>query len=377
MRTHWNRRPLLVRGALAGFEFPIGEVFLKKMAFDSRWSSRIILEQGKYEPWEVQYGPFKYSHFDALPEKGWTLLVSDTDRCHKEVAALMDLFRFVPNWRLDDVQVSFAAPGGSAGPHVDEYDVFLVQGYGHRRWQIESKRARKKRPVRTDTDLAILTEFEPDKEWILGPGDLLYLPPRFPHWGIALDTCMTYSVGFRVPSEQELVFMCLEELAESVPAEARFQDRRRGPTSDPGRIDAPVLSWVCSTMESLLTDHPGWLERLFCRHMTMPKRHYFPEGFEIPVTRKSVIRSLEHGGAFERSAAAHLAYACFDDSTMLFALGLEYELPPHLIGFAQLITGTERLDLPALRPYLEEEEAIKVLAHLLTSGALYEPNTID
>ena len=377
MRVSWGKHPLVIRGALAGYEFPLAEEHLKEMASEPKWSSRIILEQGEYEPWAVHYGPFEGSDYDALPETGWTLLVSDTDRCNRQVASLMDSFRFVPNWRLDDVQVSLAAPGGSAGPHVDNYDVFLIQGAGHRRWQIESKRAHSERALRTDTDLAILAEFEPDEEWDLGPGDLLYLPPRFPHWGIALDTCMTYSIGFRAPGEKELAYLCLEELTQQVSAETSYEDKRTKPTLDPGLIDTEVLSWVRTTMESLLFASPERLERLFCSHVTTPKRLYFPEQVKQPLTREELIRLLKSGASFERSAAAHLAYARLDQGTVLFALGHEYEMAPHLTGFAQLLTGTAPLDIVALKPYFEEPEATTILSSLVTSGALYVPSTTD
>lgn len=190
LRDYWQRNPLLIRQAIPDFETPLSPDELAGLALEEEVESRIIAP-GEQGPWQLRQGPFKEEDFSTLPEREWTLLVQAVDQFVPEVAELVEPFKFLPSWRIDDVMISYAAPGGGVGPHYDNYDVFLLQGYGRRRWKI-GQRCTSESPLQDNPDIKILAEFEQTDEWVLEPGDMLYLPPQLAHDGIAEDECMTF-----------------------------------------------------------------------------------------------------------------------------------------------------------------------------------------
>jgi len=199
VRDYWQKKPCLLRNALPGFTSPISPEELAGLACEEDVHCRLVTETGAEPPWTLRYGPFEEQDFLELPESHYSLLVSECEKWLPELSGLMDLFRFIPDWRVDDLMISYAANRGSVGPHVDQYDVFLLQALGTRRWQYaESITADAE--VIAGLDLAILQKFEADQDVVLAPGDILYLPPGFAHHGVALDPCMTYSIGFRAPT---------------------------------------------------------------------------------------------------------------------------------------------------------------------------------
>ena len=212
LRDYWQKKPLLIRNAFPGFESPIQPEDLAGLACEEAALSRIVMHDRANDRWTLRHGPFAEDEFPGMPHQDWTLLVQDVDKWDADVAAVLQAFAFLPRWRIDDIMVSFAAPGGSVGAHVDQYDVFLLQAQGHRRWQID---AGSSPPLgfRNDVELKLLREFTPTHEWLLGPGDMLYLPPGVPHHGVAEDACLTFSVGMRAPSAAELLGDFVDTLA--------------------------------------------------------------------------------------------------------------------------------------------------------------------
>src|SRR5690606_24439702 len=172
---------------------------LAGLACEESALSRLILLDRATDAWWVRNGPFDDADFAALPQRDWTLLVQDVDKWDQDVAALLQSFDFLPRWRIDDIMVSYAVPGGSVGAHVDQYDVFLLQVGGRRRWRIDN-RTDPPLEFRADAELRLLQQFDPSHEWLLEPGDMLYLPPGVPHHGVAEDACLTFSVGMRAPA---------------------------------------------------------------------------------------------------------------------------------------------------------------------------------
>ena len=199
IREYWQKKPCLLRAALAEFESPVSPEELAGLACEEEVHSRLVRQGDGDRSWEVCYGPFDENDFRSLPQSHYTLLVSECEKWLPELTGLLDCFRFVPDWRIDDLMISYAAPQGSVGPHVDEYDVFLLQAQGTRRWGWAETRCDAPRLL-PDLELAILEEFVPDQEAVLQPGDMLYLPPGLAHHGIALESGMTYSIGFRAPT---------------------------------------------------------------------------------------------------------------------------------------------------------------------------------
>src|SRR5690606_2927331 len=190
----------------------------------------------------------------ALPPSHWTLLVQDVDKWDADVAALLGHFDFLPSWRVDDVMVSYAEDGGSVGAHVDQYDVFLIQGLGRRRWQISTD-AEAPMAFREDVELKLLREFKPTHDWLLEPGDMLYLPPGIAHHGVAEGECLTFSVGMRAPAVAELVTDFVGFLAERMPEELRYSDTGIAPAQAPGEIDDTALEKITQTLrDSLAVD---------------------------------------------------------------------------------------------------------------------------
>ena len=241
MRRHWQKKPLVVRQALPGFKPFLSRADLFGLAASEEVESRLIAQQPN--GWALKHGPFALRGLPPLKQPGWTLLVQSVDLHNADAHQLLQRFRFVPDARLDDLMISFATPGGGVGPHFDSYDVFLFQASGRRRWRIGKQ---KELALQPGVPLKILSNFQAEEEFVLEAGDMLYLPPRYAHDGVAeavagvdgkAGDCMTYSIGFRAPAKQELAAEMLHRLAEfhEVDAQEEPTDTRRAP-SEAGRL---------------------------------------------------------------------------------------------------------------------------------------------
>ena len=218
MRRHWQKKPLLVRGAMPGFKPILSRAELFALAQQEQVESRLVVQGAA--GWRMKQGPFPPRSLPALNKSAWSLLVQGVDLHHPGAHALLQQFRFIPDARLDDLMISYASTGGGVGPHFDSYDVFLLQASGQRRWRIG---AQKDFTLQEGVPLKILQHFEPTEEFVLHAGDMLYLPPRYAHDGVALEAldtdgksqaCMTYSIGFRAPGQGELAAALLQRLAD-------------------------------------------------------------------------------------------------------------------------------------------------------------------
>ncbi len=368
LRNYWQKKPLLIREALPGFASPLAPEELAGLALEEDVESRLILEKGGAYPWQLRHGPFEEEDFLNLPETHWTLLVQAVDRLLPEVEALRERFRFVPDWRIDDVMVSYAPEGGSVGAHVDRYDVFLLQGLGRRRWHIGAAPVEDERLV-PDLDVRILANFEPAKEYVLGPGDLLYLPPRIAHYGVALDDCMTFSVGFRAPSHEELLSGFFEHTLARLDPQVRFSDPGLTPPAHPGEICPEALDQVGAVIRQAASDEA--IDRWFGRFVTAPRRGTAPLPSEAPPSPDDLRKAIRNGGALRRAPGARLAFIRHDGGTAtLFADGETHPLPPGLAFAASLLTDRRTLPPEALRPHLDDEALAALLAELLHRGVL-------
>ena len=267
LRDYWQKRPLLIRQAFPGYEAPLTPEDLAGLACEDAALSRLVVHKRKTDDYALRTGPFAESVFPKLGKKDWTLLVQDMDKWDMDVRALLDRFRFLPAWRVDDVMISFATPGGSVGPHVDQYDVFLLQAQGQRHWQIDA-RADAPRAFRPDVDLKLLQHFSPSHEWTLAPGDMLYLPPGVPHHGEAVDACMTFSIGMRAPSQAELLVDLAEELAASLPEESRYGDPDLQEPADAFEIDDDAFKRVDQALAAWQDMDPAAKRDWFGRFIT-------------------------------------------------------------------------------------------------------------
>lgn len=370
LAEYWQKKPLLVRGALPGFKSPLSPDELAGLACEEDVTSRLLLERGGARPWELRYGPFDPSDFADLPATHWTLLVQEVDRLLPEVADFLDAFRFIPNWRIDDVQISYAPPEGNAGPHVDSYDVFLFQGMGRRRWQISCAPV----PEAADAfapnyDVRLLRDFHADEEWILEPGDLLYLPPRHPHYGVALNECMTWSVGFRAPTEAELISGFFAHASDSADLLARYSDPDLRALEQPGLISEEVLAEIRTIVRRAVANDRA-IDHWFGRFVTEPKRGQVALPHDEPYTPDEVEEALKEGARLRRTAVADFAYVTYGEQAVLFVGGNEYPLGLGLAFAGPLLTGTAPLTAETLAPHLGVSGFFDLLLDLLNAGHL-------
>lgn len=296
MRAHWQRKPLLIRQAIPGFAPLLTREELVQLATRDDVESRIVEQHPQAtdaaQSWVLRHGPFDAAARRgprALPPRrrpGWTLLVQGVDLHHEGVHALMQRFRFVPDVRLDDVMISWASEGGGVGPHYDSYDVFLLQAQGRRRWRIGRQKDLSLRP---DLPCKILQRFEPQHEWVLEPGDMLYLPPRWAHDGVAVDgECMTYSIGFRVPQRGALAAELVQRLAEEWDDDVLYRDAGQAAVTDPARIPPALLSFAQQGLARLVGD-PRALAVALGEVLTEPKPHVWFEPAAQPWQPAAVV----------------------------------------------------------------------------------------
>ncbi|MCC7487619.1 MAG: cupin domain-containing protein [Burkholderiales bacterium] len=265
MRRHWQKKPLLARGALPGVENLLRRETLFALAAREDLESRLVLRRGGR--WRVEHGPFSPRRLAPLRGGGWSLLVQGVDHVLPAAGRLLREFAFLPHARLDDVMVSFAPPGAGVGPHFDSYDVFLVQGAGRRRWRIGPCRPEDLLP---GAPLRILRDFRATAEWVLDPGDVLYLPPGCGHDGVALTDCITISIGFRAPTARELGARFLEYLEERLALDGMYRDPDLAPRRRPGLIDARMLRRMGRMLDGIRWRHAEVADFLG-RYLTEPK----------------------------------------------------------------------------------------------------------
>lgn len=368
LRDYWQKQPLLIRGAFPGFTAPLTPEDLALLACEEDAQARLILEQGGAYPWELRYGPFEPDDFEALPPSHWTLLVQEVDRHRPAVAALLDAFRFLPNWRLDDVMVSYAPQDGGVGAHIDNYDVFLLQGLGHRRWQINTTPVEEETLI-PDLDVSILEHFEADAEWILAPGDMLYLPPRIAHYGVAVDDCMTYSIGLRAPSHEDLLAGFLGDALDHLDPLLRYADPDLT-QHHPGEITADVRARIRAVLRKTVSDD-DLLDDWFGRFITEPKRDHYPALPATPYTPATLRAALTRGAVLRPHAVADFAYRTGAGGTAtLFICGEAYPLDAELAFAAPLLTGAAPLSAQAVAPPLENRPFLTLLLQLVNEGLL-------
>lgn len=291
MNRYWHKKPLLVRQAIPGFQPLVGRPALFELAAREDVESRLVTLQrtrGR-EHWRLQRGPFARRALPALKTPLWTLLVQGVDLHNDAVHALMNQFRFVPDARLDDLMISYASEGGGVGPHYDSYDVFLLQAQGRRRWRI----GRRYDPtLRDDVPVKILANFVPEEEFVLEPGDMLYLPHRYAHDGVAEGgECMTYSIGFRSPARNELAQELLQRLAdEAVEAgdDQRYRDPKQAAIDTPAAIPGALQDFAQQAVQDVLAD-PQALARVLGEYLTEPKSSVWFESGEAADVRAGVV----------------------------------------------------------------------------------------
>jgi 50S ribosomal protein L16 3-hydroxylase len=361
LRQHWQREPLLIRQALPDFEPPLDADDIAGLACDPLAESRLVTGTHDARNWSVRYGPFAETDFAGLQETGWTLLVQDVEEQYPPLRSLLDEFDFIPGWRLDDLMVSVAGPGGSVGPHVDQYDVFLLQASGRRRWQIAHSFEPELLP---DCDLQVLREFVPQQEWVLDAGDMLYLPAGVAHFGIALDEGMTWSIGMRAPSAADLFQALGEWLAGRRDQGGRYRDPDHAAITLAGEIGAPAIDQFRKLLETTLRDD-GDFSAFLGQFLSRYRLAHEPAPPEESLSTARLEAALAEGQRLRHNPWTRFAWVRQDDQALLFAAGASHRCDADLARrvcdrreLARLGTGAG-------------DEALRLLCRLYNEGHLY------
>jgi 50S ribosomal protein L16 3-hydroxylase len=364
LQDYWQQKPLLIRAPWHSWSNPVTPDELAGLACEPLVESRIITRRD--HAWELELGPVPEDRFANTGRDPWTLLVQSVDHHLPDVAALLDQFRFVPNWRVDDVMVSYAVDGGGVGAHFDHYDVFLVQGLGRRRWELGAL-CDDTTPLMPHDGLRLLADFEATQEWILEPGDILYVPPRVAHRGTAVgDDCMTYSIGFRAPSRAELIETWADDMAAELSDSDRYDDPHLVQQDNPGEISAQALTRLQAMIAETLNDRSRF-SRWFGQYNTAPKNPEIDWRPEQAADADDIRAWLAAGLPLIRNPASRFSFIRESaTSLMLFADGHCFACGEDAADFAQAICANAGLSVAADSP----PATLELIALLFNAGSL-------
>jgi 50S ribosomal protein L16 3-hydroxylase len=372
LTEYWQKKPLLIRNAFPDFKSPIDPDEVAGLALEEDVESRIIVEDGPNTKWELENGPFNEERFETLPDNNWTLLVQAIDQWVPEMADILQNFNFLPSWRLDDIMVSFAPKGGSVGPHYDQYDVFLLQAEGQRKWQLGPK-CTPDTELRSDSKLSILKTMHITDEWIVNPGDLLYIPPMYSHNGVAENDCMTFSIGFRAPNKAA-VLQGMSDLA-SIPLSEfdRYSDPKQSDASTaPALIDDESMQRVLDIVKSKLSNET-LARRWLAETMTETKYEDLHEELEEPLEWDEITPLMTNQHRLTQNETTRWAYFLDNETLHLFVNGIEYcydnEISAKML--IEKLANNRHTKVSDLIDLITKEPNQDILLSLINSNYLY------
>ncbi len=365
LRDTWQQKPLLIRNPWVDWENPLEPDELAGLACEPEVESRLVI--GAQGSWAVEHGPLAEARFATLGQEPSTLLVQAVDHHVPEVAALIAPFRFIPNWRIDDVMVSYATDGGGVGPHFDQYDVFLIQGHGRRRWRV-GQHCDADSPLLPHEDLRLLAEFEATDEWLLEPGDILYVPPGIAHDGVAVgDDCMTYSIGFRAPSRSELIADFADELVAELEDDDRYTDAGLTKQSNPGEISAGALDALHAMINEKLADRHSFA-RWFGVYNSTPKYPEIDWRPEELISIEDVREYLADGAKLARNPASRFSFIGNGAELLLFVDGGCVECHDKTAAFAQQLCAEDVINVAG--EFAGTEAVQTLIVQLINQGSI-------
>ena len=345
------------------------------MSLEEEVESRIIMENGPDSPWQLISGPFQEDTFGKLPADKWTLLIQGVDQWVPEAADLLQDFNFIPNWRLDDLMISFATDGGSVGPHYDQYDVFLLQAEGQREWRI-GQMCSEQDDFLKETQLRILSQFEESDRWLLEPGDMLYLPPRLAHYGISQGNCQTYSIGFRAPSQSELMHSLVDQIDASSNEDQRYGDPGLALQENPGEISSAALQQVRDFMTQALAD-PVLLSDAIGKLMTeakYPQENNDDQGSDKGSALNYLASDLTHDLQYtdiQRELHSRFAFNITDNKASFYAAGKVFPIPDTCLDLAKYLTQQRQYDGNTLKTFCKNSDNQQLLLSLWQDGHFF------
>lgn len=363
LSQYWQKKPLVIRNALPDFVSPLSPDELAGLALEEDVESRIVCETPQKKPaWHLRKGPFTEKDFSTLPPTHWTLLVQGVDRLIPEVYALLNHFDFLPQWRIDDIMISFAALHGSVGPHYDNYDVFLYQAQGAREWRLTTRECTKSNYLK-DLELRIMERFDVEEKILLEEGDMLYLPPHVGHYGISLsEQCMTYSFGYRSYQGQELWDSLGDYLSEKGLFTNLYQDPNWSHLKNTSEITEPAWQSAQNLLQQLINDKhimKSWFG-CFATRLDQQAEHQLPMPLEEEeLTDMSLfIRELKTGLDLIRDASCRFAYQREEEQNkqQFYINGCEWNVDGVSAELLHELANHRTLDPTRIAPYLSNEQ---------------------
>ncbi|MDE0954879.1 MAG: cupin domain-containing protein [Pseudomonadales bacterium] len=368
LADYWQQKPVCIRKGIAFQEALIAVDELAGLALEPEVESRLIENRGDLKDWQVIHGPLTEDDFNKERDFPWTLLVQGVDCFVPEVHDFLAKFRFLPSWRVDDLMISYATKGAGVGAHYDRYDVFLIQGEGQRQWQI-GQTCNENSALMAHDHLSLLADFELSEEFILNPGDMLYIPPLLAHKGVAMsDVCVTYSVGFRSPSHGDVLTTFADERSMDISADLRIKDH--GFAANSGEISAADVEGLMQLMRDQIT--PENVAQWFGKHSTEAKHPGLDMAEEAMDLAEldSIINDAY--GVLRVSEGVRLAYTWQGDGGLtLFVQGDALPCPPDATAFVEAIANQWLIAVDELDPLVKKDAAKAMLLILHNQGYLY------
>jgi len=363
---YWQKKPLLIRSAFPHYQSPLSAEELAGLACEDFVESRIILEQKKAPKWILENGPFLEERFSQLPQSHWTLLIQGLNKIFPEFDDLLQQFNFIPRWRVDDLMASYAAPGGSVGPHIDQYDVFLLQATGRRKWMI-SETAVTTDNFEKDLPLKIIKNFTAESEWILEAGDMLYLPPNVAHYGVGMEDCMTFSIGFRAPSHAELLSSYIDEHITTLTDDLRYQDPELKRSRNSGEISSDALDNIQQLLLSHFNDKSkiaDWFGKFITDYLNDEK-----EFDEKNVSIDEFLNEIKNNSTLRRPTTVRANYINTENNTVsLYINGEKFSIGKEEYGIAMFFCNNITYPHQTLQTYIDNKVALEFLCKLYNSG---------
>ncbi len=370
LNEYWQKKPMFIKNPWKNWNNPLEPDELAGLSCEENIESRLILKgsSDKNPTWKLEHGPFAEERFENLDHGPWTILVQAVNHYIPQVNALLEPFRFIPNWRIDDVMASYANDRGGVGPHYDQYDVFLVQGLGTRKWQVGQK-CDSTNTMLPHEDLHLLADFQIKDEWICEPGDIVYIPPLYAHNGIATgDDCMTYSIGFRAPSKGELIAHYCDHIINTLSEDDRYTDPHRNIQKNTGEIESVDLDALYTMVNEVMLDREDFT-KWFGRYNSQPKYPDIEYGPNEIRSLEEIRNILQTGHIIERNPISRFSFIQSDQDTVtLFVDGHIYHCDSSAKEFAMQLCNTEALALTA--QHINNEAITNIIMELYQNNAL-------
>lgn len=362
LNQYWQKKPLLIKRGFSDFKDPLDANELAGLAMEDSIESRIITNHN--QQWQSHQGPFE--DFEILTDEHATLLVQAVDHWHPEAAQLLEPFRFIPNWRIDDLMISYSTPGGGVGPHLDQYDVFIIQGEGRRHWRVGLPDASLKQFAQNKSLLQV-EAFTAVIDCVLEPGDILYIPPGCPHEGYAIENALNYSVGFRAPNQQDLLSSFADHIIDTESGQKRYTDHTLALRDSKGELTQSEVDKVKTLMQALI-ENDSLFKNWLGNTLSQPKHDMDLAPEENPFSTAEIMQQLDSDMTFERIGGTRAIYQCIGDELLLSVNGENYPLPLSDLEAVKQLTDFIEFDSSLLNSTTPSLDFIETFTTLVNEG---------